>query len=175
VLETWRRDYNQERPHSKLGWMTPRDYVRALSGESDLLQHQPTKAQINLGLSLWLDEKRGSPHRPSFWSRRQVSSTQRSPRQPRPAFRFRPQGLTQDRILTGRKGRCPPPAFGGSSPLGEQLSAVIPPPWGRGIAYGGASEKEPERVSVCYPGSGYSFCLVPSFSIEQVLHTQVVR
>jgi hypothetical protein len=63
VLETWRRDYNQERPHSKLGWMTPRDYVRALSGESGLLQHQPTKAQINLGLSLWLDEKRGSPQK----------------------------------------------------------------------------------------------------------------
>jgi putative transposase len=34
VLETWRRDYNEERPHSKLGWMTPRDYARALSGES---------------------------------------------------------------------------------------------------------------------------------------------
>ena len=24
VLEAWRRDYNEERPHSKLGWMTPR-------------------------------------------------------------------------------------------------------------------------------------------------------
>jgi len=34
VLETWRRDYNEERPHSKLGWMTPRDYARALSGET---------------------------------------------------------------------------------------------------------------------------------------------
>ena len=33
VLETWRRDYNEQRPHSKLGWMTPRDYARALSGE----------------------------------------------------------------------------------------------------------------------------------------------
>jgi hypothetical protein len=27
------------------------------------LQHQPTKAQINLGLSLWLDEKWGSRQR----------------------------------------------------------------------------------------------------------------
>ena len=34
VLEIWRRDYNEARPHSKLGWMTPSDYARALSGES---------------------------------------------------------------------------------------------------------------------------------------------
>jgi len=73
VLETWRRDYNQERPHSKLGWMTPRNYARTLSGESgwraanpDLSARRPlatpaNQGQINLGLSLWLDEKRGSP------------------------------------------------------------------------------------------------------------------
>jgi putative transposase len=30
VLEAWRRDYNEERPHSKLGWMTPRAYARAI-------------------------------------------------------------------------------------------------------------------------------------------------
>src|SRR5690606_222277 len=29
VLETWRRDYNEERPHSKLGWLTPRAYASA--------------------------------------------------------------------------------------------------------------------------------------------------
>jgi putative transposase len=34
VLEIWRRDYNEERPHSKLGWMTPRAYAGALSGEN---------------------------------------------------------------------------------------------------------------------------------------------
>jgi putative transposase len=34
VLETWRHDYNEERPHSKLGWMTPRAYASALSGET---------------------------------------------------------------------------------------------------------------------------------------------
>ena len=33
VLEVWRRDYNEVRPHSKLGWMTPLDYARALCGE----------------------------------------------------------------------------------------------------------------------------------------------
>lgn len=54
--------------------MMPRDYARAISGESGrhardliapltgLLQHQTTKAQINPGPSLWLDEKRGSCH-----------------------------------------------------------------------------------------------------------------
>lgn len=57
VLEAWRRDYNEARPHSKLGWLTPRDYASAISGESGrraakpdlsargVLQHQPTKAQ----------------------------------------------------------------------------------------------------------------------------------
>jgi putative transposase len=34
VLEAWRRDYNEERPHSKLGWLTPRDYARAISGDA---------------------------------------------------------------------------------------------------------------------------------------------
>jgi len=34
VLETWRWDYNHERPHSKLGWMTPLDLASALRGES---------------------------------------------------------------------------------------------------------------------------------------------
>ena len=30
VLEDWRRDYNEARPHSKLGWLTPRAYAEAL-------------------------------------------------------------------------------------------------------------------------------------------------
>ena len=34
VLAAWRRDYNEERPHSKLGWMTPRSYASALSGDA---------------------------------------------------------------------------------------------------------------------------------------------
>jgi len=34
VLEAWRRDYNEQRPHSKLGWMTPGAYASALSGEN---------------------------------------------------------------------------------------------------------------------------------------------
>jgi hypothetical protein len=79
VLETWRRDYNESRPHSKLGWLTPQAYAErspdrsagplrwlkaALTG---LLPTPPTPAQITKGLSLWLDEKRGSRHGGS-WS-----------------------------------------------------------------------------------------------------------
>jgi len=33
ALDAWRHDYNEERPHSKLGWMTPRGYASALIGE----------------------------------------------------------------------------------------------------------------------------------------------
>ena len=41
VLESWRRDYNEARPHSKLGWMTPGAYARAISGESGRPAAQP--------------------------------------------------------------------------------------------------------------------------------------
>lgn len=34
VLEAWRRDYNETRPHSKLGWLTPKAYAQALTGRS---------------------------------------------------------------------------------------------------------------------------------------------
>ncbi len=41
VLEAWRRDYNEERPHSKLGWMTPRAYASAIRGETGRHAAQP--------------------------------------------------------------------------------------------------------------------------------------
>lgn len=28
VVEEWQRDYNEERPHSALGYLTPREFVR---------------------------------------------------------------------------------------------------------------------------------------------------
>ena len=34
VLEAWRRDYNEQRPHSKLGWLTPQAYAEALTGHN---------------------------------------------------------------------------------------------------------------------------------------------
>jgi putative transposase len=41
VLEDWRRDYNERRPHSKLGWLTPRDYATAISGKTGDRAAQP--------------------------------------------------------------------------------------------------------------------------------------
>lgn len=34
VLATWRHDDNEQRPHSKLGWLTPSAYAGALSGNA---------------------------------------------------------------------------------------------------------------------------------------------
>ena len=73
VLETWRRDYNEQRPHSKLGLLTPSAFADALRGHAGgaaqleaphprLLPHPLTRAQINAALSSRLDEKRGSDH-----------------------------------------------------------------------------------------------------------------
>ena len=70
VLVAWRHDYNEQRPHSKLGWMTPGAYASALSGtlrlagapRPDLLPPIKQKAQISSRLSLPLDEKRESRH-----------------------------------------------------------------------------------------------------------------
>ena len=33
-LEAWRRDFNEVRPHSSLGYLTPADYAHALSGKT---------------------------------------------------------------------------------------------------------------------------------------------
>jgi putative transposase len=72
VLAAWRRDYNDERPHSKLGWITPSEYAGTLSGEagridalrkaprSGLLQPARSPVQITRQLQQRLDEKQGS-------------------------------------------------------------------------------------------------------------------
>jgi len=43
VLEAWRADYNQQRPHSKLGWRTPADYARAWA-RNEVLEGRPSRA-----------------------------------------------------------------------------------------------------------------------------------
>ena len=40
-LAIWRRDYNEVRPHSSLGYLTPAVYARALSGETGRRTAQP--------------------------------------------------------------------------------------------------------------------------------------
>jgi hypothetical protein len=81
VLEAWRRDYSEERPHSKLGWMTPRAYAGAIlktpaealrnltAPRFGLLKPPSTMAQITTGLSLPLDEKGGARHHHEAWKR----------------------------------------------------------------------------------------------------------
>lgn len=34
MLDDWRRDYNERRPHSSLGWLTPVAYAQTLSGDA---------------------------------------------------------------------------------------------------------------------------------------------
>lgn len=41
VLEAWRRDYNEERPHSKLGWLTPQAYASVICGNPSRHAAQP--------------------------------------------------------------------------------------------------------------------------------------
>jgi len=36
TLEAWRHDYNRERPHGKLGWLTPAAYAARWSGNEEL-------------------------------------------------------------------------------------------------------------------------------------------
>src|SRR5436305_10314365 len=50
VLEAWRADYNTERPHSRLGWMTPASYAEA----------RPTRASPTTRLQFRLDKKKGA-------------------------------------------------------------------------------------------------------------------
>lgn len=35
VLQTWRNDYNKNRPHSRIGWLTPVEYARNFTPRRD--------------------------------------------------------------------------------------------------------------------------------------------
>ena len=41
TIEAWRREYNEERPHSSLGRRTPREYAQAVAGGSFTLTEVP--------------------------------------------------------------------------------------------------------------------------------------
>ena len=36
ILQAWRNDYNLNRPHSRLGWLTPTEYADTLNARRDL-------------------------------------------------------------------------------------------------------------------------------------------
>lgn len=42
TIEAWRRDYNDVRPHSSLGWLTPREYVEKKQQSEHLLAITPS-------------------------------------------------------------------------------------------------------------------------------------
>ncbi|MDR4305388.1 IS3 family transposase [Chelatococcus sambhunathii] len=46
VLEAWRRDYNEQRPHSKLGWVTPRAYASAILETAGRSAVQPDSSAL---------------------------------------------------------------------------------------------------------------------------------
>ncbi len=51
-IEAWKQDYNESRPHTSLGWLTPVEYAAAAAAQ------QPNERRI---LTLNLDEKPGGP------------------------------------------------------------------------------------------------------------------
>ena len=46
VLAAWRRDYNKQRPHSKLGWMTPCAYAAAIAGNAGRTAPQRERSAV---------------------------------------------------------------------------------------------------------------------------------
>lgn len=49
LLEQWRRDYNDNRPHSRLGWLTPSEFRKKITETSNPDQQWPTGAAYTEG------------------------------------------------------------------------------------------------------------------------------
>jgi len=41
TLEAWRKDYNTERPHSRLGWQTPAEFAQTFTPQRGLTLRNP--------------------------------------------------------------------------------------------------------------------------------------
>ena len=41
IIEAWRQDYNRERPHSALGYATPREFAESVESQESLLANRP--------------------------------------------------------------------------------------------------------------------------------------
>lgn len=49
LLEAWRRDYNDQRPHSRLGWLTPSEFRKNFNQTSTRPEQWPPGAAYNQG------------------------------------------------------------------------------------------------------------------------------
>ena len=112
VIESWRQEYNEERPHSRLGYQTPREFREAWEqGESARLLQDWDSARADAGGDL------------ALWELRQIG-------QPGPDGRPGPGSAA---ALAGRSGRIPALPY----PPGEQTGLyqderedLIPQPLG---------------------------------------------
>jgi hypothetical protein len=51
-IAAWRREYNQERPHSSLGYRTPEEFAREMSGETGCGKGTAWKSKISFSTPL---------------------------------------------------------------------------------------------------------------------------
>ncbi len=133
-LETWPRDCNDARPHSKLGWMTPRDSIRAQSGagrarlgstEDSRCRWMRKGGHVTVG-RLWL--RKFIPRSPPMTARPSSSTL------PAPASALgRDQQPNGDR--SGLGVRRPAPARRGRGPGRVDPSARHPPKLGDPAPY----------------------------------------
>jgi putative transposase len=47
ALENWRRDYNTNRPHSRLGWQTPADYAATFTPAAQAASTRRTPLRLH--------------------------------------------------------------------------------------------------------------------------------
>jgi hypothetical protein len=57
MIAVWRREYNEESPHSSLGYRTPEEIAREMGGEKGCGKADACKSENNFPLRL------GTPHK----------------------------------------------------------------------------------------------------------------
>jgi hypothetical protein len=58
-IAAWRREYNEERPHSSLGYRTPEEFAREVGGEKGCGKSAPWKSKSHFSTPL------GNPANPA--------------------------------------------------------------------------------------------------------------
>ncbi len=61
ALAAWRDDYNNHRPHGKIGWLTPAAYATRWT-ENEELEDRPSGRFMRTGFQSRLDKQQGSRH-----------------------------------------------------------------------------------------------------------------